>query len=87
VSFTFPVFLLIKKAVPIKNGREKIILRVNKVKASTCVSANAFFTIIAFVENITAPMKVIRKPRKEMFFFNTICISRKSAKALRANSF
>jgi hypothetical protein len=32
------------------------------------VSANAFLTMIAFVEKSTAPVKVIRNPAKESFF-------------------
>ena len=39
---------------------------VSSVNASTFISANAFFTIIAFVEKSKAPMKAIRKPVRLM---------------------
>ena len=44
----------------------------SKVNAGTAVSANAFFTMIAFVENKTAPENVIRNPARgsEFCFFN-----------------
>ena len=37
---------------------------VSKVNASTCTSANAFFTIMAFVEKSIAPIKAVRNPAR-----------------------
>jgi len=51
------------------NGSEKTILSVNKVNASTGVSANAFFTMMALVENKTAPKKVNTNPGNVIFDF------------------
>ena len=42
--------------------------RVSNVNASTEVFANAFFTMIAFVEKRIAPMNVIRNPEKLLRF-------------------
>ena len=39
----------------------------SKLNASTLISANAFFTITAFVENIIAPIKVIKNPVNDIF--------------------
>jgi hypothetical protein len=43
--------------------------RVSNVNASTEVFANAFFTMMAFVENKMAPMKVMRNPAMEPVLF------------------
>jgi hypothetical protein len=42
---------------------------VSNVKASTGVSAKAFFTMIAFVENRIAPSSVSTNPVKEILLF------------------
>jgi hypothetical protein len=39
----------------------------SKLNASTLISANAFFTITALVENNMAPMKVMIKPVSDIF--------------------
>ena len=45
-----------------KNGRENTIRSVSNVNASVCVCANAFFTMIAFVENRMEPMNAMINP-------------------------
>jgi hypothetical protein len=42
---------------------------VSRVSASISVLSNATFTIIAFVENNTDPMKVIANPAQVMLYF------------------
>jgi hypothetical protein len=46
--------------------------RVSNVNASTEVFANAFFTMIAFVEKRIAPIKVMRNPAKEILL-DVVC--------------
>ncbi len=66
VNRTLSFLLEAKMATPRKKGNEKIILIVSSVNASTEVSANAFLTRIALVENNIAPNKVIRNPASEI---------------------
>jgi hypothetical protein len=40
---------------------------VRSVSASTDVFANAYLTMMAFVENSTAPKNVMRNPAREIF--------------------
>lgn len=68
VSRVFPDLLLTRNAAVTKNGSEKIMRNVSRVSASMRVSANAFLTMIAFVEKSTAPVNVIRNPAKDNFF-------------------
>ena len=68
VSLTLSFLFEAIRAMPTKNGSEKIMRSVSNVKASTVVSAKAFFTMIALVENNTAPRKVIIKPPKEIVY-------------------
>ena len=55
--------------------------KVSNDNAGTCVSANAFFTIIALVENKTAPIKATMKPVKRIVFFDDCII--KNLKMIR----
>lgn len=41
----------------------------SSVSASVCISANAFFTMIAFVEKSTAPVNVNKNPAMCNLFF------------------
>ena len=40
----------------------------SRVRASTLISAKAFLTIMALVENSTAPKKAITRPARTEFF-------------------
>jgi hypothetical protein len=57
-----------RKAAARKKGSENTIRNVNSVSASICVSANAFLTMIAFVEKRIAPMIVIINPKNRLSF-------------------
>jgi hypothetical protein len=64
LSFILSFLLLANIATPTKNGSEKAIRNVSNVSASVCVSAKAFLTMMAFVENKIEPKKVIINPAK-----------------------
>ena len=49
-------------AAPRKNGSENAMRSANNVNASVPVCANAFFTMIALVENKTDPVKAMMNP-------------------------
>ena len=78
VSLTLSFLLEANKAIPIKKGNEKTILRVSNVKASTGVSTNAFFTMMALVENKTAPRNVNTNPATRAFGFIVREVMRKA---------
>lgn len=66
VNRTLSFLLEVKIAIPRKKGNEKIMRIVSSVSASTGVSAKAFLTMIALVENNTAPRNVVTKPAKDI---------------------
>ena len=62
VNLTLSFLFEANQAIPTKNGSEKTIRSVSNVNASTGVSAKAFFTMMALVENKTALKNVKTNP-------------------------